>query len=206
VRALATRPPGRSPAQRGPLPRIPGAPPRGRPSRTVSSTVLAVVALAGIVVLLEVSVMPYLRVLDGIPDLVAPMVVGVAILRGTLAGALTGFGAGLAVELTAPVGTLGALALLYLAVGAYAGRYCERRESATLLAPLLLSVAGAGVVQVGYVAFHLLLDVDVSASELVTRILLPVLGLTLLLSPFVLLGVRRLLGEARILEPYAHPR
>lgn len=200
MRALATREPPARAARVG----APVAP--GRPPRAALGTALAITALAGLVVLLEVSVMPYLRLLDGVPDLVAPMVVGVAMLRGTLVGALTGFTAGLALELTAPVGTLGALALLYLAVGAYAGRYCERRESQTLIAPLVLSVAAAGVVQVGYVAIHLLLGVDIGAAELATRVLLPVLGLTLLLSPPVLLGARRLLGESRILEPYAHTR
>lgn len=174
-----------------------------RPSRATLATIGIVAGLTLVVVLLEVSVMPYLRIADGIPDLVAPLVVVVAVLRGTLLGAATGFGAGLGVELTAPIGTLGALALLYLAVGAFAGRYCEQRESTTLLAPLALAVAAAGFVQVGYALLHVMLGVALPAADLVTRVLVPTLALTALLSPPVVLAARRLLGSPRTIEPYA---
>jgi rod shape-determining protein MreD len=177
-----------------------------RPDRTARVTAGAVCVLLAVTVLLEVSVMPYLRIADGIPDLVAPMVVAVAVLRGTMVGAITGFAAGLLIELTAPIGTLGAMALLYLAVGAWCGRYCERPESARLLAPLVLSVAAAGFVQVGYALFHLLLGIRIPASELVGQALIPTLALTALLSAPVVLTVRKLLGEARIMEPYGMAR
>ena len=72
-----------------------------------------VTAIALGAVLLQVTVMPYINVADGIPDLIAPTVVVIAILRGTLVGAMTGFAMGLLVELASPVGTLGVLALLY---------------------------------------------------------------------------------------------
>jgi rod shape-determining protein MreD len=153
-------------------------------------------------VLLEVAVMPYVNVADGIPDLIAPLVVVVALLRGSLVGALTGFGAGLLVELTSPVGTMGVLALLYLLVGAWCGRYCEREESTTLAAPLVLSVAAALVVQLGFLVFQLLLGNQMPASEFVAELLLPTLALTALLSPPVLLVGRRLLGAPRLVEPY----
>ena len=78
-----------------------------------------------VAVLLEVSVMPYVNVADGIPDLLAPTIVVIALLRGSLVGPVAGFSAGLLLELTAPIGTLGVLALLYLAVGAWCGRHCE---------------------------------------------------------------------------------
>lgn len=153
-------------------------------------------------VLLEVAVMPYVNVADGIPDLIAPMVVVVALLRGSLVGAVTGFGAGLLVELTSPVGTMGVLALLYLVIGAWCGRYCEREESTTLAAPLVLSVAAALVVQLGFLVFQLLLGNQMPASEFVAELLLPTLALTALLSPPVLLVARRLLGAPRVVEPY----
>jgi rod shape-determining protein MreD len=154
-------------------------------------------------VLLEVSVMPYVNVADGIPDLIAPVVVVVALLRGSLVGAITGFGAGLLVELTSPVGTLGVLALLYLAVGAWCGRYCEREESGGLLAPLVLSVVATLAVQLGYAVFQLLLGNSMPASEFVAQLLLPTVALTALLSPPVLLVGRRLLGAPRVVEPWA---
>jgi rod shape-determining protein MreD len=154
------------------------------------------------VVLLEVAVMPYVNVADGIPDLIAPTVVVVALLRGQLVGAVTGFSAGLLLELTSTVDTLGVFALLYLIVGAWCGRYCGREESTTLAAPLVLSVAAAFFVQLGYLVFQLLLGYKMPASEFVGAVLLPTLALTALLSPPVLLVGRRLLGAPRVVEPY----
>ena len=180
----------------GPATALPG-------SRARGGAGLGWVALMVVVaVLLEVSVMPYVNVADGIPDLVAPTVVVIALLRGPLVGAVAGFSAGMLLELTAPIGTLGVLALLYLAVGAWCGRYCESEESAGLLAPLALSVMAALAVQLGFMAFQLLLGHHMPASEFVGRVLFPTLALTALLSPPVLLVARRLLGAPRVLEPY----
>lgn len=173
--------------------------PRQRPGGTGMGWVAAMVVGA---VLLEVSVMPYVNVARGIPDLIAPTIVVIALLRGTLVGAVAGFSAGLLVELTAPVGTLGVLALLYLAVGAWCGRYCEREESASLLAPLALSVVAALAVQIGYLAFQLLLGNHMTASVLVGQVIFPTVALTALLSPPILLVGRRLLGAPRVVEPY----
>ncbi len=173
--------------------------PRQRPGGSGMGWVAAMVVGA---VLLEVSVMPYVNVARGIPDLIAPTIVVIALLRGTLVGAVAGFSAGLLVELTAPVGTLGVLALLYLAVGAWCGRYCEREESASLLAPLALSVVAALAVQIGYLAFQLLLGNDMPASELVGQVIFPTVALTALLSPPILLVGRRVLGAPRVVEPY----
>lgn len=174
--------------------------PRTRAGGTGLGWVTLMVLVA---VLVEVSVMPYVNVADGIPDIVAPTIVVVALLRGALVGAVAGFSAGLLLELTAPVGTLGVLALLYLIVGAWCGRYCESEESSGLLAPLALSVIAALGVQLGYLMFQLLLGHHMPASEFVGRVLFPTLALTALLSPPVLLVARRLLGAPRVVEPYA---
>jgi rod shape-determining protein MreD len=151
--------------------------------------------------LVQVSVLPYINIADGIPDIVAPTVVVIAMLRGTLVGAVAGFSAGLLVELASPVSTLGVLALLYLLVGAWCGRYCEREESSSLAAPLVLSVAAALVVQFGYMLVRIMLGDSMPPSEFVAAVLLPTLVLTALLSPPVLLVGRRLLGAPRVVEP-----
>lgn len=153
-------------------------------------------------VLLEVSVMPYVNVADGIPDLIAPTIVVIALLRGVLVGGVAGFCAGMLVELAAPIGTLGVLALLYLAVGAWCGRYCEREEASSLLAPLALSVAAALAVQIGYMAVQLMLGNRMPASDFVAEVLFPTVALTALLSPPVLLVGRRVLGAPRSVEFY----
>ena len=172
-------------------------------SRSGSARLGWVLTMALGAVLLQVAVMPYVNVGDGIPDLIAPTVVVIAMLRGTLVGAITGFGMGLLVELASPVGTMGVLALCYLVIGAWCGRYCSREESSTLAAPLVLSVAAALVVQIGVMIFQLLLGTRMPATEFLGDVLLPTLALTALLSPPVLLVGRRLLGPPRVVEPYA---
>ena len=147
--------------------------------------------------------MPYVNVADGIPDLVAPTVVVVALLRGQLVGAVTGFGGGPPARADLP------------------GRHARRARPALpdrgrlvrpllrargvdqrSLAPLVLSVAAAFFVQLGYLVFQLLLGYKMPASEFVGAVLLPTLALTALLSPPVLLVGRRLLGAPRVVEPY----
>ena len=166
----------------------------------------ALAALGVLVVLLEVTTMPYIRIADGIPDLICGWVVAVGVLRGPLVGGVAGFGAGLLAELTAPVGTLGVLALLYLAVGAFCGRYTERPEAAGVVLPLGLMVVAAGFVQVGYAITQALLGADVSPARTVIRLLIPQMALTALLGPPVLLVIRRVLKEPRTLEPYTVAR
>ncbi len=160
-----------------------------------------VAAMVVVAVLVQVSVLPYVNISTGIPDIVAPTIVVIAMLRGTLVGAVAGFSAGLLVEMASPVSTLGVLALLYLIVGAWCGRYCEREEATTLSAPLALSVAAALVVQFGYMLVHLMLGDSMPPSEFVADLLVPTLILTALLSPPVLLVGRRLLGAPRVVEP-----
>lgn len=169
------------------------------PERGVGLSRIAVMGL--VVVLLQITVMPYISVSDGIPDLVVALVVAVAVLRGPLVGAVTGFSCGLLVELTAPVGTLGVLALLQLAVGAWCGRFADRPEASTLALPLALIVAGAAFVQVGYAAFQLLLGTEATASAIALRVVVPTIALTALLGPPVLLVARRLLGAPIVVEP-----
>ncbi len=160
-----------------------------------------VAAMVGVAVLAQVAVLPHINISQGIPDIVAPTIVVVAMLRGTLVGAVAGFSAGLLVEMAAPVSTLGVFALLYLIVGAWCGRYCEREEATTLTAPLVLSVLSAGMVQLGYMLVHLMLGDSMPPADFVAEVLVPTLVLTALLSPPVLLAGRRLLGEPRIVEP-----
>lgn len=163
--------------------------------RQVPRSALAAPLLIIVAVLLEVSVMPYLRIADGSPDLVAAAVVAVGLMRGPLSGAVAGFSAGLLIELAAPIGTLGVFALLYLAVGALAGRYWGRPEASRPVFGIILSVAAAGGVELGYAAVQALLGNTLGAAELVGAIILPTMALTALLAAPVLLVARRLLGD-----------
>jgi rod shape-determining protein MreD len=166
---------------------------RAIPIDSVPRSVWAVPLLVGVAVLLEVTVMPFIGILDGVPDLLAPTVVAIGMLRGSLTGAISGMVGGLFVELASPIGTLGVLALLYLCVGAFAGRYHEREESMGWVVPIVFSVTAAGAVELGYGVVQALLGNGLGPADLVGRVILPTMALTALLSPPVLLAARYLL-------------
>jgi rod shape-determining protein MreD len=160
-----------------------------------------VAAMAAVAVLLQVTLMPYITVSDGAPDITIALVVIVAVLRGPLVGSVAGFACGILVELTTPVGTLGVLALLYLAAGYWCGRFVDRPEAESLGLPVALAVAACAFVQVGYAMFQLLLGTEVVASAVAGRIIVPTILLTGLLSFPVMLVARRLLGAPMDVEP-----
>ena len=178
--------------------------PAGRAARDgVAPGYAAMFAATLLVVLLQVSLIPFIRVFDGIPDIAAALAVAIGLMRGPIPGAVAGFVTGLLVELIAPIGTLGVLALIYMAVGAFAGRYCGRPEASGLVAPIGLIVASAGVAQIAYAAVQLLLGAPFSFPDFLGRVLLAQMVLTALLAPVVLLTLRRVLGRPLLLEPGA---
>lgn len=177
-----------------PVGRIRSLPPR-------ESHLWRVAGMAAVVLLLQITLMPYISVSDGIPDLALALVVLVAVFRGPFVGAVLGFGCGLIVELTTPVGTLGVLALLYLAAGYWCGRFVDRPEAQSLGLPVALVLAACAFVQVGYAVFQLLLGTEIVASAIAVRIIVPTILLTGLLSFPMLLVVRRLLGAPMDVEP-----
>ena len=146
--------------------------------------------------------MPFIRIGQGIPDLVACTVVALAILRGPVIGAIGGFGGGLLLELSAPVGTLGVLALLYMVAGSWAGGYCERDESHDLLPPIVLMVAAAAAAQLGSAGVQLMRGTPVFAANFTERVMVPTIVLTGVVAAPTLLLARRLLGAPRSLEPF----
>ena len=160
-----------------------------------------VAIMAVVAVLLQITLMPYLTVSDGAPDICIALVVMVAVFRGPFVGAVTGFAVGLLVELTTPVGTLGVLALLYLAAGYWCGRFVDRPEAESLGLPVVLAVAACAFVQVGYAVFQLLLGTEVDVSAVAVRIIMPTIILTGLFSFPIMLVVRRLLGAPVDVEP-----
>lgn len=167
-----------------------------RPDHLGRVAIMAVVA-----VLLQITLMPYLSVSDGVPDICIALVVIVAVFRGPFVGAVLGFACGLAVELTTPVGTLGVLALLYLAAGYWCGRFVDRPEAQSLGLPVALAVAACAFVQVGYAVFQLLLGTEFVVSAVAVRVIVPTILLTGLLSFPLLFVVRRLLGAPVDVEP-----
>lgn len=81
-------------------------------------------ALLFLAAILQVSVFSGITLLGGTPDLLLVTLVAVSLLRGSIAGALTGFLAGLVVD-TASLEALGVTSLLLTVVGYWIGRYGE---------------------------------------------------------------------------------
>jgi rod shape-determining protein MreD len=141
------------------------------PAGTSSGALLARVAvLAVAVVFLQTGVVSEVPVFGVAIDL-TPLVVGfVGLQCGSVAGAATGFGIGLLVDLTLGQ-TLGLTSLIFTTIGYGAGRLRELRDPQAALTPLLVGAAAAGASLVGYSLMEFLLGVDAPVSfELLRQI------------------------------------
>lgn len=175
---------------------VPGA------RRAPGARLWAVALIILVAVMLQISVMPFIRVAGGMPDVLVGAVVAVALLRGSLVGVVAGAAGGLLVELTSPVGTLGALGLIYLAIGWGAGRLCGRDEFDGLLGALAVCIAGEIVVQFGEAFVQVMFARSLDPGDVLRATLASVI-LTALVSVPVVAIVRRILGEPVTVEPFA---
>jgi len=141
--------------------------------------------------ILQVSIFADVHVLGGAPDILLVTLVAVALLRGSIVGALGGFFAGLLVD-TATLGTLGLTALVLTIAGYWIGRYGETTGRDRGHAPFT-SVAVVTVLYLfGVVIVHFVLG-EYTAAGPVARGLLPEIAWNLILTAPVYALVRRLL-------------
>ena len=179
-----------------------GPPPAGsiaRGPRLWMAALLLVVA-----VVLQVSLMPFINIAGGIPDVVVCVVVAIGLLRGPLVGAVAGASGGFLVELTSPIGTLGVLALLYLVVGWGVGRLCGRDEVRGLLPPIVLCVIAEVLVEVGAAFVQLMLSRPLDIGDVVRTLLASAIMTGLIAAPVVAI-VRRALAAPFVVEPFSMP-
>jgi rod shape-determining protein MreD len=140
-------------------------------SSAPSGALLArVAALAVVTVFLQTGIVSELP-LFGVAIDVSPLVVAfVGLQCGSIAGAATGFGVGLLVDLTL-LQTLGLTSLIFTVVGYGAGRLRELRDPQAALVPLLVGAAAAAISLVGYSLMEFMLGVDAPVSfELLRQI------------------------------------
>lgn len=144
--------------------------------------------------LLQVTLVASLDVAGGAADLLLLVLVAVALLRGSLTGAVAGFFGGLLVDVTT-LDTLGVSALLYALIGYWTGRYGETTGRDRGHAPLVaVLVATAAVAYAGY-GLHFLIGDEISARRALFDTLLPTIALNLLLGRPVFALCRSLLGR-----------
>jgi len=144
--------------------------------------------------LLQVVIVSSLVVAGGAPDLLLVVVVALALLRGSIPGAVLGFVGGVVVDLVT-LGTLGVTSLILTLAGFWAGRYGETTGRDRRFAPVM----AVGTITVlagtfGYVLYYLL-DEDVVAGHALVTALAPAFVLNVVLALPVHALVRRIVGE-----------
>jgi rod shape-determining protein MreD len=150
-----------------------------------AAVVLFVAAVA------QVSVFSQLHVFGAVPDLLLVSLVAIALLRGSVVGAVGGFFAGLLVD-TATLGTLGLTSLVLTLAGFWIGRYGETTGRDRAHAPFLSVAVVTVLYQLGLLVVHFVLGESAPAGA-VARSLVPAIVLNLILTAPVYALVRRLL-------------
>ncbi|HEY2444077.1 MAG TPA: rod shape-determining protein MreD [Streptosporangiaceae bacterium] len=153
--------------------------------RVLLSAVLVLVALV-----LQLSVLGRLSLPGGVtPDLVLLVVVGLALSHGPMAGLITGFCAGLALDIAPPSDHLiGLYALVFCLVGYGCGLISGELERSVLL-PLGAAGLGAAGGAALYAAAGVMLGNPEVSGQAVRHVLPLSVTYDVLLSPFVLYGV-----------------
>ncbi len=152
-----------------------------------SATGVRVALIIFVVAILQVSAFSSVTIDGGGPDVLLVALVSVALLRGTVTGAVAGFFAGLIVDV-ATLGTLGLTSLLLTLVGYWAGRYGETTGRGRPHAPVLAALAATVFVGIGGYALQSMLGEPISARVVFvalpaaliwnTALIYPVFGLT----------------------------
>jgi rod shape-determining protein MreD len=137
--------------------------------------------LVALVAIVQVSILAPISILGGTPDALLVTLVCLALLRGSVAGAIAGFAGGLLVD-TATLGTLGITALLLTVAGYWAGRYSETTGRGRAHAVPLTVAVMTVLVALGGLGLHYMLGETVSAHRAVVTTLLPAIPLNLLLA------------------------
>jgi rod shape-determining protein MreD len=153
---------------------------------------LRLLVLAFATVVIQQAAISQISIFGVSADLGPLVVMSVGLLAGSMAGAITGFGTGLLVDLVL-VQTLGVTSLLYIAIGYWSGRLRELRDPAHGLVPLAMGAAVTGFAGLGMALIQFLLGVNAPVSLLLfQQIFITVLVNSLIALP-VFAIVRRLI-------------
>jgi rod shape-determining protein MreD len=160
----------------------------------IQTRLLVKILLLGlIVVIVQIAGLAQISILGGHFDLTPLIVVSVALLAGSVAGAIAGFSMGLLLDL-ALMQTLGVSSLIYVGVGYLAGRIGELSDSRTPAVPLVAgAIATVGSI-LGFALMQFLLGVTVSFGGLVLREIVITLILNTAIALPIYLLVRWILG------------
>ena len=151
-------------------------------------------------VLIQVSILSAYSPLGGRADIVLVVLLSVALLRGSVFGAVAGFTAGLLLD-TAYLGTLGVSSLLLTLGGFWIGRYGETTGRDRAHAPLLSVAVVTVLYAAGSLVMHFLLREPAPAQVVLFEELPGTIALNLLLTLPVFALVRRLFAAPERTAP-----
>jgi rod shape-determining protein MreD len=159
---------------------------------------IALIGLLG--VLLQLSFFSQVELFHVSPDILPALVVCLALLGGSLTGAVAGFSIGFFLDCLL-VEALGVSSLVLLGIGYLAGLYRERFEIHNSLVPALLCMGLTLAAELGFALIQLLIGIDAPVSVLVVRDMLLKSVYAFFLGWPVYLVVRRTLRPALVEEP-----
>jgi rod shape-determining protein MreD len=140
---------------------------------------------------MQVAIFAQLHVLGAVPQLLLVTLVAVSLLRGSIAGAVGGFFAGLLVD-SGTLGEFGLTALVLTLAGYWIGRYGETTGRDRAHAPFLSVAVISVLYSFGMLVVHFVLGESAPAGP-VFRGLAPGIVMNLVLTAPVYALVRRLL-------------
>ena len=152
-------------------------------------------ALLFVAAIVQVSIVAPVTVLGGRPDLLLLTLVAVALLRGSVYGAVGGFFAGLVVD-TATLETLGVTSLLLTVFGYWIGRYGETTGRDRVHAPYVSVAVVTVLYALGALVLHFVLGEHAPARLILLHRLPPAVLFNLVLTPPVYAVCRRLVRPA----------
>lgn len=165
-----------------------------------TGAVLRASAVVFVAAMLQTVIVSSLVVGGGAPDLLLVVIVSLALVRGSVPGAVFGFAGGVVVDLVT-LDTLGITSLVLTLAGFWAGRYGETTGRDRRVAPLV--AVGAITVLAGLFGYvlHYLLGEEVVARHALVTALLPAFVMNLALALPVHAFVRWVVGEGSGVEP-----
>ena len=138
-------------------------------------------ALFFVVVILQVTIVASIGILGGSPDLVLVTLVAIALTQGSIFGAVSGFWAGLLIDV-ARLGTLGFTSLLLTLAGFWIGRYGETTGRDRAHAPVVSVAVVTVLYALGTLVMRFLLREPASAKIALVDELPATIALNLLLT------------------------
>jgi len=157
----------------------------------VTLAIVKAAVLFFVVAIVQVTIVSSIGILGGSPDLVLVTLVAVSLTQGSIFGAVSGFWAGLLLDI-ARLGTLGFTSLLLTLAGFWIGRYGETTGRDRAHAPLLSVAVVTVLYAMGSLVMHFLLRESAPARIVLVEELPATVALNLLLTFPVFWLVRRL--------------